>query len=323
MRKPVYFALTACASLFLRHSAIAAFKERASSIIGESDEVALAAGVCSVMGATAITYYLLFQTGADGHRDIEYRRAYLHNKWLPLHILISLPLTASVIDAETSVPLKIIGGVSRMAVDIVVAQNLCNNFRRQNTTLLMAVKDNPVVAIKLLAVLSLVVPLAMGLGNNTQSTVQALFSVSNDSIKKAVNVFGIAASLPYVSTIAHSSVDGYLNVRRADIFRSSGCLPAVGHAVKNSVAVIFSASICFFYGMIAESGVGGVTKNDKLLTAMFLSFTVATLPFIQPAVNQLLGVIAGLFRANAAQVQPVVRGAIPEGQAPVAISVAP
>ncbi|MDF1760181.1 MAG: hypothetical protein P1U40_06560 [Coxiellaceae bacterium] len=297
MRKPVFFAIAACSSLFLRVAAQIAFEEKLALLIGDTGDtgklVGRIAGAAAVGGATAIVFDLMHSKMPDGSLDIDYKAALnpKRNKWIGLHFLMALPIMAAVVETESNPILKLTGSIPRIPMDIIITKNLLHLMVKDNRRFFSELRQNPWRLSKLVALLSIAVPLWLGLGNGTAGTAQKIFGFGDDNDWTAVfKVLGAVGALQFGSSIAHASVQGWSHPSEWSLVKAKSCKQVTQQFVKNTAAVIFTLSICAFYGVLAESGVSNFTKDDGIKNSAFAYVMFVSLPFIQPAVNRLFSI---------------------------------
>ncbi|MDF1796653.1 MAG: hypothetical protein P1U63_08975 [Coxiellaceae bacterium] len=324
MRKPVFLAVAACSSLFLRVPARIAFDEKLALLVGDTGKVGeiagLVAGGAAVGGATAIVFQLMHSTMPDDSLDIDYKGALnpKRNKWMWLHFLMALPIMAAVVETESSIVLKMTGAIPRIAMDIIITKNLIHMTRNENVKFFSALRSSPLLVMKLVALLSIAVPLWLGLANGTAATAQAIFKFDSDVWVGVFKVLGGLGAFPFGSTIAHASVDGWLHPGEWSLAQAKGCRQASQQLAKNSFALIFTVAICAFYGVLAESGVSNFTNNNKVKNISFAYLTFVGLPFVQPPVNKLLSMAGRLVcRQQRAEPAPltIVGATAPDAEA--------
>ena len=211
MRKPVFFAIAACSSMFLRIPARIAFEEKLSLLVGDTGQYGEVAGyvggASAVVGATAIVYYLMHsdveQPDGSTQRDIDYKGALdpRKNKWVWLHFLMSLPIMAAVIETESRLPLKLTGSIPRIAMDIIITKNLIHLMVDDNRRFARAWRSNGWLTLKAVTLLMIAAPLWLGLGVGTAETAKVAFKFKKEALYTFFVVLGSLGGLQFGSSI--------------------------------------------------------------------------------------------------------------------------
>ncbi|MDF1654795.1 MAG: hypothetical protein P1U34_06735 [Coxiellaceae bacterium] len=296
MRKPVFFAIAACSSLFLRVPAQIAFEEKLALLIGDTGDAGKLAGriagAAAVGGATAIVYYLMHSKMPDESLDIDYKGALnpKRNKWIGLHFLMGLPIMAAVIETESNPILKLTGSIPRIPMDIIITKNLIHLMIDDNRKFFAELRQKPWLLFKLVVLLSVAAPLWLGLGNGTAQAAQKLIGFDEDVWVNVFKVLGALGGLQFGSSIAHASVHGWSHPREWSLVAAKGCQAKAQQLVKNTCALVFTLGICSFYAVLAESGMSNFTNDDAIKNSAFAYVMFVSMPFIQPSVNSLFSI---------------------------------
>lgn len=298
MKKPIFFLIATCSSFFIRIPAEIAFKEKLPLLSGDTGDygniAAKVGGICAIVGSTAITFFLMHSTNPnDGTHDIDYKNTLdpRRNKLIWLHLLMSLPLLATVIATEKSLPLKLTGSIPRIAMDIIIAKNIVEGTINSNQEFLHAWRNNGWLTLKFVALITIAAPLWLGLGAGTAATASTAFGFDQDSAwHTAFQVFGAAGGIPFGSTIAHASINNWSTPSEWSVPQAIGCRETSKQLIKNGFTLLFSISICAFYGLLAENGVSTLTDNNTIKNVAFAYLNLITLSFIQPAVNNIFSI---------------------------------